>query len=315
MIGAPGFHSWQEMQTSSWLDNVKQQMQEDKWPRECKRCQDTEKLSIPQSIRLNALSRDQILKSIDPDYQILGGVLDNICNSACQSCNAGLSTKIGSLHTKDFVQINNTHLLDGLPWNHILEVDLNGGEPSASPNYRRFLQNLPLDVKILRINTNGSRVMPELSGLLDKNLKIIITLSFDGTGSVHDYVRWPIQWTTYLDTVYRYQQLAEKFRNLSLEAWTVVHALNVADMPNILKFCLDRGIKHSWAWLDQPSVLSAKHSNQMTLTAKQILFDSEIDVLNDIAGQLAILPDNQAALDAFIKEQDSLRKITIKEFL
>ena len=39
--------------------------------------------------------------------------------------------------------------------NRIVELDVNGGEPTASKNYKKLLSNLPSNIRIVRINTNG----------------------------------------------------------------------------------------------------------------------------------------------------------------
>ena len=191
MTNAKEFSNINDMQNSEWLNDVKRQMENDQWPSECVRCEMTEKTSNT-SIRLDMIERDRILKSINKDYLIVGGVLDNVCNSACQSCNADHSTKIGSLQNKNYKKINNYDLFFQLPQGKITEVDVNGGEPTASPNYKKLLRNLPASVKIIRINTNGSKIISEIVPLLERDIRVIITLSFDGTEHLHDYIRWPI---------------------------------------------------------------------------------------------------------------------------
>jgi sulfatase maturation enzyme AslB (radical SAM superfamily) len=167
MTRAPEFESLKDMQDSVWLEKIKKQMEDNIWPKECIRCAMTEETSNT-SIRLDMIERDRILKSIKKDYLIVGGVLDNICNSACQSCNAELSTKIGSLSSKYYKKINNYDNFFKLPQDRIVEVDVNGGEPTASINYKKLLKNLPKSTKIMRINTNGSRVISEIDELLKK---------------------------------------------------------------------------------------------------------------------------------------------------
>jgi len=86
MTQAPEFDSLAAMQNSVWLVKIKKQMEDNIWPKECVRCAMTEGTSNT-SIRLDMIERDRILNSIQRDYLIVGGVLDNVCNSACQSCN------------------------------------------------------------------------------------------------------------------------------------------------------------------------------------------------------------------------------------
>ncbi len=300
MIDAPGFSSWDDMQNSTWLKSVKDQMDKDQWPSECRRCQDTEP---DHSIRLDSINRHKLLKRYS-DYVILGGVLDNVCNSACQSCNANLSTKIGSLTSRNYIRINNKSLFDHIPIHRVIEIDINGGEPTASPNYQDLLENLPHRVKILRVNTNGSKILPNLEKILDRGIHVIITLSLDGVGSVHDYVRWPIMWNNYCSTVERYHDLKNKFDNLTLQAWTTVHALNLGNFHIIESWANSQELKHSWAYLDEPRPLNVRYSNNMTVPYKS--FDPD---------NVAIDQDNQQDLNQFIIYQDQLRSISIKDYL
>ena len=99
------FQSMNEMENSKWLKEVKATMAEDKWPKECVRCQQTEEVS-GESIRTKSITRHKMLHPIKEDYLVVGGVLDNICNSACQTCNSGLSTKIGSLESRNLSLIH-----------------------------------------------------------------------------------------------------------------------------------------------------------------------------------------------------------------
>lgn len=303
MVGAPGFDSWDQMQNSAWLAELKESFQQGRWPSECRRCQTTE-VANGHSIRLDATKRDAILDKFDTDYLILGGVLDNICNSACQSCNSKLSTKIGSLHGRDYPRINNYHLLSRIPMDRVLEIDLNGGEPAASGNYQNLLENLPPAIKLLRVNTNGSRLLPNIGKILEQGIQVIITLSLDGIDRVHDYVRWPIKWNNYVRVVEEYQTLRKNHHNLRLQTWTTVHALNLADFDNIKRWSASNGLEHSWAYLEQPQALNVKYKNTFTLPCQQLAPDI-----------IACDSDNQTQIDRFIADQNKLRGINIKDYL
>ena len=309
MTTAPEFTNWESMQKSSWLADIKKQMDNNQWPSECQRCQTTEHSNDPHSIRLNSIKRDTILSKIKTDYLILGGVLDNICNSACQSCNANLSTKIGSLETKDYIKINNVSLFNKLPMEQVVELDLNGGEPTASPAYQQLLTDLPVNVKIIRVNTNGSRLLPNINKILDRKIKLIITLSLDGVENVHDYVRWPITWSNYTKTVNAYTKLKQQHANLTLEAWTTVHSLNVGNFDQIEDYARSVGLNHSWAFLNTPKALNPIYTNTFTLDAKNKLLN------NSVTSKIAINKNNQDQLDSFIDTQDRLRNIKIKDYI
>ena len=314
MINAMGFKTFDKLDNSKWLKDIKDTMAKDEWPNECKRCQQTEELN-GESIRTKSIERHKILHPRKDDYLVVGGVLDNVCNSACQTCNAGLSTKIGSLKSKNYPKVNNYETFWKLPQNRILEVDVNGGEPTASKNYKKILANLPPNTKIVRMNTNGSRMIRELETILRNRTMVIVTLSFDGTGDVHDYVRWPIKWKHYTKTVQAYKDLQKQYPLLKLNCWTTVSSLNVENLPNILDFATEQGLDHDWAFLNTPDPLNVKYKNKFTIGAKKKLMKSPYAVCRDISDKLAVGPDNDSILEQFIRRQDKLRKINIKDYL
>ncbi len=150
MVKPKTFSSYEKMETSEWKRKLLNQMHNDIWPIECKRCEDTENIK-QSSIRLDSIKRDKLLSKFRKDYIQLGGTLDNYCNSACVMCSENLSTKIGNLK-KHLVIKDNFDLYNSLPHDRIVELDVNGGEPSISINYNKLLDNIPSNVKIIRIN-------------------------------------------------------------------------------------------------------------------------------------------------------------------
>jgi radical SAM protein with 4Fe4S-binding SPASM domain len=307
------FKDIESMQNSEWLEDIKNKMNQDSWPEECVRCEMTERVS-GTSIRLDMIERDRILSSIKKDYLVVGGVLDNICNSACQSCNPKLSTKIGSLMSKDYKKINNYDNFFQLPQDRIVELDINGGEPTSSPNYKRLLKNLPKSVKIVRINTNGSKIIPELIDILERGVRVIVTLSFDGVGKVHDYARWPSRWEDYKKNVSEYLTLRSKYKILRLNFWTTVSCLNVGDLDNIVCYALDNKIDHAYGFCVTPAALDIRYSNKLTLLAKEKLSSSDNSLLQSIGSTCASIKNNSKELRVFVRSQDVLRKINFKDY-
>jgi len=315
MTKAPEFDSHADMQQSEWLEQIKTQMGQDIWPKECVRCRLTEETSN-RSIRLDMIERDRMLKAMQKDYLIVGGVLDNVCNSACQSCHAGLSTKIGSLSGRRYEKINNYHKFFSLPQHRIVEVDVNGGEPTASPNYKKLLMNLPGATKIVRINTNGSRIIPEIEQLLEKEMRVIITLSLDGTGDVHDYARWPILWRDYTRSVAAYVELRKRYTTLRLNFWTTISCLNVGDLENIINYAREVEIDHAHGFCIEPRQLDIRYVNELTTKAREQLASTSNEHVRTIlnkCGSLGI--NNDAELESFINSQDVLRKISFRDYL
>ena len=300
MTNPPQFETLEQMESSEWLAEVKSKFDQDIWTTECNRCRDSESTGN-NSIRQYSLDQHTPNLDIRPDYLVLGGVLDNICNSACQTCNQTLSTKIGSLTSKDYIQIDNSNKIEQLPMDRIIQIDINGGEPSASPNYLRLLDNLPPNVKHLRLNTNGSRVLTALPRLIERGVNVTVTVSLDGIAQVHDYVRWPVKWTTVEDTIRQYQSMDL----YELNTWTTVSALNIGDFKNIQSYVNERNLKHSYALLEQPDVLNVKYSNHFTRTA------DVPDELKSIVGQDR---DNTVELQLWTYSQDHLRGIKLWDY-
>ena len=250
MVNAPEFKSLEDMEASSWLANTKELMKFNYWPKECVRCQETE----PNSIRDYATKLDKTTPQ--PDYLQVGGVLDNVCNAACQTCNENLSTRIGSLNSQPFPIINNLDRFQQLPQNRIVHLDINGGEPSYSKNYKKILANLPPNLKTLRLNTNCSTVLTELVEIANRGIEVTVTVSCDGIGPVHDFVRWPIPWQEFYDNLMTYKTMP-----VTLNLWTTVSVLNIDDLSNIQKFAQEHKIDHSYAYLKQPFELSVDNTD------------------------------------------------------
>ena len=250
MVNAPEFDTLEDMESSVWLAKTREKMQANKWPAECVRCQETE----PDSIRQYAIDLDKQTEQLD--YLQVGGVLDNVCNAACLSCNETLSTRIGSLTKRGFPVYNNLDKFWTLPQERIVHLDINGGEPSYSKNYKKILANLPPNLKTLRLNTNCSTVLNELKDIASRGVEVTVTVSCDGIGPVHELARWPISWQTFYNNLMQYRAMPVR-----LNLWTTVSILNVDDLANIQEFAYNHGIDHSWAYLKNPIELSVDNTD------------------------------------------------------
>lgn len=297
MVNPPQFNSLEEIEISDWLKSTADKFEDEVWPAECKRCQDTESIN-GTSIRLNAIEFHKA--QLNPDYLIVGGILDNLCNSACQTCSAKNSTKIGSLFG-NVIRINNIEKFYNLPQERIVHLDINGGEPSYSPYYKSILSNLPPNVKSIRLNTNCTTVLTELLPLAERGIDITVTVSFDGIEAVHEYLRWPIKWDKFLENLMIYKAMPVK-----LNLWTTVSALNIGNLKAIFNFAKENNFDHSWALLEAPQVLSVYYSNFLTTSTI---------VPDELKSIVATGPDNNKELSEFINKQDNLRNIDIKDYI
>lgn len=300
MIGSPKFNSLQELEKSSWLNELKNKIF---WSPECIRCQQEENLG-KKSIRQHSVERHKILSSYNSEYLIIGGVLDNICNSACQFCDENLSTKIGNLkYGKNYKLINNYDKFIELPQDRIIELDINGGEPSNSPNYQHILDNLPPNLKILRINTNASKLITNLDKILKKKIKVFITISLDGVNQIFEYARYPLKWDNFINVVDQYNDLREKNSFLSLNFWTTLSVYTINDYQNIINFAKEKQIDISFGILQKPDPLNIVYENPITSKAKNIFFNKDESLFNLIASG----KNNSDKLLNYIQIQDKIR--------
>lgn len=270
MANPPQFESLEEMDESLWLRNVKLAMHKGLWPPECIRCKETEK-NNQTSIRLNAIKFHEL--QTQKDYLSVGGVLDNICNSACLTCDENHSTLIGGLKSKTYTIVDNSNKFWNLPLDRLVHLDINGGEPSYSKNYKHILANLPANIKSVRLNTNCSTVLQELLPLCERGVHVTVTVSLDGIGAVHDLVRWPITWDKFYANLQQYMSMPVR-----LNTWTTVSALNVDDLPNILSFVKEHNLEHSYAYLKNPVELTVENKD----TAVSLAYIQQIKQLRGI---------------------------------
>jgi len=253
MVSAPRYESLEQMNASAWLANTKELFKSGQWPAECVRCQEVEADGL-SSIRIHALALDE--SESNSDYLQVGGVLDNVCNAACQTCGPQCSTRIGALTGTAFPRVDNSEAYWALPQDLIRHLDINGGEPSYSKNYKRILANLPPNLRTLRLNTNCNIVLEELTAIANRGIEVTVTVSFDGIGPVHEFMRWPIPWETFYLNLMQYKTMPVK-----LNLWTTVSVLNQDDLPNIQTFAQEHGIDHGYAYLKTPWELSIDNTD------------------------------------------------------
>jgi sulfatase maturation enzyme AslB (radical SAM superfamily) len=99
-------------------------------------------------------------------------------------------------------------------------------------------------------------VLTELTDIAGRGIEVTVTVSCDGIGAVHDFVRWPIPWQDFYRNLMIYKDMPVK-----LNLWTTVSVLNVDDLPNIQAFAAEHSIDHSYAYLKMPVELSVDNTD------------------------------------------------------
>ena len=316
MTNAPLFNSYDEMMSSQWLSTTKKLFSKNQWPAECVRCKEQEEIGV-KSDRLQWIDFHQnLLIDHGADYLTVSMMLDNVCNTACQFCNPHVSSKIASLQKLPLKIRQVGPYEEKLPLHRITQIDLEGGEPSNSKNVKQLLTNLPQQVKTITIYTNARCFLDELVPVAERNIQVRISISLDGVGPVQEYVRWPTQWSEFCQTIEKYKELQIRFPDtVSVTFKTTICALNLFDLPNIINFAEKQNVRHSVSQLAYPRALNISSANSYTIFARKQLEKSPIEVCQQFALGTATQKENQQEIDKFIDQQDTLRKISIKDYI
>jgi len=305
----PKFVNFDSMMNSKWLSDVREKMTNNIWPDECIRCQQVEEIGKKSNRYIRPVDYKKLLDIKEDFLVVMGNALfDNHCNAACFSCHAGASTKWAAIHNGKniLVQFGFDTVFNKLPSDRIIEIQISGGEPCISKNVKRFLKNIPESIRIVRIITNGSRYMPEVEDLINSGIEVSVTVSLDGIGDVHDYVRWPIKFVDVHEVIQQYIKLSKKYNVFSFSTWTTVSSINIFDLRNIDRYLKNEGLTLRYSFLDEPKILNVKYKNKFTLS---VLDNDEFKELN-INDKIAYSDNNDNELREFLEKEEKFRKIT-----
>ena len=194
----------QEFEDSTYLQSIRQQLNDGEIPSECQICKHEEDQGMP-SIRTQALK--EYGHSQGPALQFIDLRHDNLCNLACRMCNAGYSSlwaKEVDNHAelrkfqKPFKRNNVADKIlgdfDNLTRN-LTKLSLTGGEPLLIKDHLTVLEKLieqgRTDVE-LTITSNITALNPRWFEVIKQFKTVHWTVSLDEVG---EYIRWPYNWS------------------------------------------------------------------------------------------------------------------------
>jgi len=162
------------------------------------------------------------------------------CNSFCQTCNIWKKKNVKELDLDEYQKIFKS--IGKSPY----EIVLTGGEPFLREEIVQICQLIDkyLKPKAIIIPTNGilfeliPKKVEEILNLLPKT-KIVINLSLDEIGSLHDEIRGVLgNFEKALKTFDALKSIKNK--NLDLKIHTVISKFNVKRIPQIYKYVKDK---------------------------------------------------------------------------
>jgi len=162
-------------------------------------------------LNIENIENTSITKGFDPVNIKLA--TSNLCNGTCVTCNSDNSSAWGALENtgSKYKSMNMSNLDFDIDWAKVVSLSLVGGEPLLEKKNFQILENLIKHNNtecFISFVTNGS---VELSvaqiNLLNQFKRLNICLSIDGTGSVFEYMRYPLKWDRLVHNMGLFKQL------------------------------------------------------------------------------------------------------------
>jgi len=225
-----------------------------------------------------------------PKIVFLESAFSNVCDLQCVMCDPYFSTSWGKQdlteiddlvrpHKKVTIDIDSIKSI--IP--DVLHFKFTGGEPLLIPEYQRILEEREehggLENVFLNYSTNLMRLPNRRLFDIWKKVKFIeLATSFDGTGKVIEYVRYPSNWDTVSWNLITYMGWSEQMDlRVGMRATIMPYnVLNLIDMQNwwiekINKFYRVKFNPKSWVnptHVAQPAHLTLK---VLPIEAKRII--------------------------------------------
>jgi hypothetical protein len=141
---------------------------------------------------------------------------------------------------------------------HLTTINCTGGEPVINRGLLEFMQWLEEQGLAKNIsfsmNTNAATLKDSFVDVVKKFKNVDIRISIDGTADIDHYVRFPTNWSRKVEIIGRFR---ESFPSTIL--FTTVHALNIADLPDLVELAKSWNMPHDLANLHYPYALDIKH--------------------------------------------------------
>jgi MoaA/NifB/PqqE/SkfB family radical SAM enzyme len=308
-------HSLEEYQTSSLVEDVRQQFLQGQRPSQCHRCWRDEDAGIKSKRELDI---QYYLDNQIPDLshlQFLGMSFGNTCNLACRICNSSYSSrwqpeekKIIEVFPDTKIHTHQKFYQDSKLLDQVLSlstkvksIQFSGGESFVTgvQEHLEFLGSLanPAEVSLHYITNTTVFPSDEFWQLWKKFKHVDIQLSIDGIDKHFEYQRWPANWESCLDNIKRYQQNA--VGNIKLSISHSVSIFNVLYLPEFIKWCLTNKLPVPYLGL----VTTPSYYNITVLpkAAKEVVCSKLKGGLMSNIAQAMMATDNSNELDTTLK--------------
>jgi len=249
---------------SRFLQEIKQQLQQQQWPSGCERCRIEEENHIPSKRVLDQERWYELYEQYDinsQDVLTASVAFGNTCNLKCITCGPqssslwqqeyreiyGIEHRAHRFLSERFAQDFEQHT------GALRHIDIPGGEPFISGV--RYQQDLldryikkGLASRISLHYTTNATIYPDDSwwSRWQQFQEIDLQLSIDAVGEKFEYIRFPAKWHQVLGNVDRYQQQVTQVPGARLSISHTVSAYNILYLDQFYGWCVDQGLPEPW---------------------------------------------------------------------
>ena len=252
----------QEYINSDFVQDIKQQFQQDQWPTGCERCRIEESNNIESKRVLDYARWQEHYDHYDYDQSTLltaSIAFGNTCNLKCITCGPVSSSRwqqehldIHKIDIKHFKFYKKNFVQDFiLSAPNIIHFDIPGGEPFLSGideqkellNY--YIKSGQSQNMTLHYTTNVT-IFPDKEWwtLWESFKEVDMQLSIDGVGARYEYIRFPAVWSEILENVNRYTKI--KLNNFKLSVSHTVSAYNIFYLDEFFTWCYNVSLPSPW---------------------------------------------------------------------
>jgi MoaA/NifB/PqqE/SkfB family radical SAM enzyme len=318
-------------------EQIRKKMQNGERVVECSTCYKLEDNGVDSSRLFN--TRDWAVKLKITDISKFETKLryydvrnDNLCNLACRTCRPCSSTQLEKeykeLKWPVYSNVNQSKLSEIIDYDTVERVYIAGGEPTLMPEFAKFLttaiEKNRTDIE-LTIITNITNLNKNILGLLEQFKNITFTLSLDGYDSVNRYIRWPSDWTTIENNIYKLKTLTSKiFVNVTASMYNITRLYDlIVFLENVLPppatIMLNQASGDMYYPFNFPNKeLAIERLELLKKTqsyAKESIFKEKVDYFIEMIKKH---PFNKKHLEQHFKYNDSLdnlRGIALKDYI
>jgi Iron-sulfur cluster-binding domain len=257
-------HTIKEYKNSDFLQQLKQDFLEEKWPVGCDRCRIEEENSIASKRQLDWTRWQEQYRLYDlgqADFITASLAFGNTCNLTCITCGPHASSRwekeaqvLFAKSVPHFKFYKNNFINDftsNAP--NVIHLDIPGGEPFLSGVFEQktllqhYIDTGQAQYISLHYTTNAT-VFPDTDwwNIWTYFKEIDIQLSIDGVGAQYEYIRYPADWNQLVENTSQYLDIQTKKHNLKLSVSHTVSAYNIYYLDEFFSWCYNIGLPSPW---------------------------------------------------------------------